>query len=93
MRKIVKSKRVVIRQHMCCNSIVGMFFFFNMCILLSEKPILFGSQPHYNPVKDLKIHASNMFVIWRWNEKKTVICYDSVEIKKHVHVSIWEEIP
>jgi len=52
------------------NWIVGMFFFFKMCTLLYEKPILLEAQPLYNPVKDFKIHVSNMFVIWRWNEKQ-----------------------
>jgi len=48
-----------------------MFFFFKMCILLSKKNQYFlESQYHYNSVKDLKIHVSNMFVIRRWNEKQ-----------------------
>ena len=48
-----------------------MFFFFKMCILLSKKNQYFlEAQPHYNPGKDLKIHVSNMVVIWRWNEKQ-----------------------
>ena len=31
---------------------------------------LLEAQPHYNLGKHLKIYVSNMFVIWRWNEKK-----------------------
>ena len=50
--------------HMCYNWIVGMFLFFKICILLSEKTNNFlEAQPHYSPGKDLKIHVSNMSVI------------------------------
>jgi len=44
MRKSVKSKENGdYITHMCYNWIVGVFFFFNMCILLSGKSIPFGS--------------------------------------------------
>ena len=64
MTKKVTSKENGDYIHVLYNRIVGMFFFFKMCILLSKKNQYFlEAQPHYNPAKDLKIHDSSMFVI------------------------------
>ena len=38
--------------------------------VISKTQYFFEVQPHYNPTKDLKIHVSNVIVIWRWNEKQ-----------------------
>jgi len=64
-----------------------------LVLVVLEFKYFLVAQTHYNPVKDLKIHVSNMIVIWRWNEKKSWFVGFGENREKHLPVRIWDEIP
>jgi len=74
------SKNKIVLQFYICSH------FIKVCILLSEKTLFFGTRPHYNLVKDLKIRVFDMIVIWKENERQFWFVKTRWKLRENTHV-------